>query len=243
MASERKNSSSTAVTDDLELDCGGPMEPMPQMIPSHVTAQYDLAREMNRLSFEERNKVLEDLHAVSDVTAEDPSRTNLFLSQMQEKISKIEPREAFDLALSIDPEYAQDKSLRLMFLRAEDFNVKLAAYKFIRFFEVKLALFGRKTLCKPIDLEDLSEDDMVCLRNGALQLFPCRDRAGRSVLIHMQPQNEYPCLENCVRSLLVKLQIVCVPLYSSLIQLPLRSVSFSISSCAPWMTKRLKSTD
>jgi hypothetical protein len=99
--------------------------------------------------------------------------------------------------------YVQGDEFRLMFLRAEEWNVKLAAKRMISFLELKLKLFGMDKLCRDIVLEDLKDGDdgdwnyMKC---GYFQRIPLTDRSGRPILM-VWPQFplEYTA-KNVVRS-------------------------------------------
>jgi hypothetical protein len=82
--------------------------------------------------------------------------------------------------------YVQGDEFRLMFLRAEEWNVKLAAKRMIGFLELKLHLFGMDKLCRDIVLEDLKDGDdgdWNYVKCGYFQRIPLTDRSGRPILM------------------------------------------------------------
>jgi hypothetical protein len=99
--------------------------------------------------------------------------------------------------------YVQGDDFRLMFLRADEWNVKLAAKRMIGFLELKLKLFGMEKLCRDIVLDDLKEGDdgdWNYVKCGYFQQIPLKDRSGRTILM-VWPQfpMEYTA-QNVVRS-------------------------------------------
>lgn len=78
---------------------------------------------------------------------------------------------------------------RLLFLRADLFNSKLAATRFVKFFALKLKLFGNDVLGRDIRLSDLGQDELDFMRSGSRWLTH-RDRAGRAVCFFIPPCNK-----------------------------------------------------
>jgi hypothetical protein len=78
-----------------------------------------------------------------------------------------------DEGLYIDVE---QREFRLSFLRAERFDIKKAATRFIDYFEEKRRLFGVNNLTTKIKLKDLDSQTKDCLESGQIQLLPGRDR-------------------------------------------------------------------
>lgn len=85
-----------------------------------------------------------------------------------------------DEGLYIDVE---QKEFRLSFLRAERFDTKKAATRFIDYFEEKRTLFGVDKLTTKIKLKDLDPETKNCLESGQFQILPGQDRAGRAVIV------------------------------------------------------------
>ena len=86
------------------------------------------------------------------------------------------------LAMEQNPSYVQGTDFRLLFLRAEDYDAKLACARLLNFLDMKRELFGDEKLTKDITLDDLDDDDMHALRSGGFQILPIPDRSGRRVI-------------------------------------------------------------
>jgi hypothetical protein len=141
-----------------------------------------LAKEMNRLSVEEREKVLADIHGISPVVDEPKEFIGACLALLEEELTNISSKVAYDdLASSISKQYTSSNKIRLMFLRADSFDPYNAASRMVRFFDEKYALFGADKLTKDIVLADLDPDDIATLENGFYQVLPEKDSAGRKV--------------------------------------------------------------
>ena len=141
-----------------------------------------LAEEMNKLSVEEREKVLEDIHGIPRLVDEPKERIEACLALLETALTNISSKAAYDLASSMSKEYTSSKKRRLMFLRAQSYDPYNAASHMVRFFEQKCQLFGADKLTKDITLNDLDPDDIFTLENGVLQVPPEKDCAGRKVL-------------------------------------------------------------
>jgi hypothetical protein len=71
-----------------------------------------------------------------------------------------------------------------MFLRAERFDVDLAASRMVKFLDWKLELFGPEKLCQwHIGLEDLDANARFMVESGLSQVLPERDSRGRVVTV------------------------------------------------------------
>jgi hypothetical protein len=165
-----------------------------------------LATEMAKLSVSEREEVMHDIHGVTeDEVKETPALVAEKLSELDDKVKRIRtvnfPNQAvlaYSLAEALSPEYVQDSSLRLMFLRASNFNVDQAAQTLLGHFEKKLELFGPNKLASNITLDDLDADDMACLSSGQSQILPYRDRSGRAVFFQALSHYRYRNVKNAV---------------------------------------------
>jgi len=148
--------------------------------PDSVNAM--LAAELSQMTFQERERVYEELHGVDEATNETEKMLDTSLLAMDLALQQ-EPNSAiYDQAKGIDAKYVEDRSFRLMFLRSESYNAKRAASRLVNFLENKAKLFGTETLARPVYLSDLNEDDIAVLKSGILQLIPARDRSGRVIL-------------------------------------------------------------
>lgn len=158
---------------------------------------------LNELSMESREQVLFDLHGIAkdSSAAETPEFMHLKLQAMETSLQHSKDKAAYDMAVSIDPQYVADPAFRAKFLRAEDYDVPRAAIRFIKHFQSKLELFDASFLCKDITQDELehlhratssSGDNMdttdnnsglapalQSLYSGWIQEFPVRDVAGR----------------------------------------------------------------
>jgi hypothetical protein len=159
-----------------------------------------IAKELNRLSMQEREEVLGDLHGVSCIVDEMPQFVEETLCYMETEISQIpnSSKAAYLQALSVSPDYVKDRSLRLMFLRALRFDASAAAKQMVEFFEQKLKIFGPDKLGREICYKDLDGDTIDCLNSGYMQLLSGRDRVGRSILMGIGKLRSYRS-EQCLK--------------------------------------------
>lgn len=132
------------------------------------------------------------------------------LCDFDEELEAIPVRQKKALVRVLDrtPSYAQDPLFRLKFLRAEKFDAKLAALRFVRHFEEKLQLFQKnderatdEIMGREITLDDLNEDDFETLEGGYLQVLTQPDCGNRKVLFYYRACSDcYKDRENLLRS-------------------------------------------
>jgi hypothetical protein len=156
--------------------------PTEEECPTPAELSSMLAKEMNQLSMEEREMVLEDIHGIARVIDEPQEFIDACLALVEKELTNISGKAAYDLAKFQSKEYVSSEKLRLMFLRAESFDPYNAASRMVRFFDEKYALFGADKLTKDIVLADLDPDDIAALEKGFYQVLPEKDSAGRKVL-------------------------------------------------------------
>ena len=144
-----------------------------------------LAQNMTKLSLQDREMAYEEIHGVGRVEDETPESVAEQLDAMDQHLRKISPKDAYDEAYKICPEYVEGRKLRLMFLRAEYFDAKKAAIRLVKFMEGKLELFGKNCLARPLQISDLDKDALAFFKKGFLQILPVRDRTGRAVFIDL----------------------------------------------------------
>lgn len=164
-----------------------------------------VAKDLNELSLEDRENILNDIHGVSQVVDENPLWIEQKLSELESELQLITQKDAYQQAASKSEEYVKDRSLRLKFLRADCFNVSNAAGRMTRFFEQKLKIFGPKLLAEDIKLADLNSEDLVVLNNGHLELAPQRDRSGRQIFCNIRSRERFLNTNSLVRSFWVRL--------------------------------------
>eukprot|EP00980_Cylindrotheca_fusiformis_P026955 scaffold18140_cov54-Cylindrotheca_fusiformis.AAC.1 len=139
-----------------------------------------LAKTMSSLTFEEQQVAIHDLHGVSEVTEDDPNIVDEKIAEMQVELSKISSKDAYLLAEELSPDYVHNKELRLLFLRSALFNSKNAAVRFVKFFTLKLRIFGKEKVGKDILISDLGPEGLDFCRLHGSRWLPHRDRAGRA---------------------------------------------------------------
>lgn len=143
-----------------------------------------LAEDFNRLSLMEHEKVLFDMHGLPLVDQEDPEDIDDLLEDIERRIKRIRRKRSYDKAKAMDGgRLVKDRSFRLMFLRCDRFESKVAAQRIVRHFEVKEELFGDgEVLGRDVRISDLSDEDVAALESGFFQMLPVRDNFGRSIL-------------------------------------------------------------
>jgi hypothetical protein len=193
--------------DEYVVDATSPRTREPN--PSDTVVM--ISKELTLLSPQEREKAWNDLHGGPDAIPEDPEFVAQQLYQMHVELTKLETKKnaaAYQLVKQLDQGYVDNWSFRMMFLRAEMFQAKLAAKRVIRFFEEKLPLFGPEKLCKDILLEDLAAEDIRVLESGSMQVLPEKDGAGRTVMLGIP--NLKPALWDMTTLVCKKEEKLCV---------------------------------
>ena len=155
-----------------------------------------LANELNQLSLNDRNLLFEEIHGIPQALNEDPKTLTEQFDAMEQEISTIREKKAYDRALFLSPKYVKDKSFRLLFLRAELLDGRKAARKMINYFQFKLELFGIEKLAKDIEIDDLDEDDKAALMNGHTHFLSHKDSAGRAIEFSSLDHFGYKSIEN-----------------------------------------------
>ncbi|KAL3940117.1 MAG: hypothetical protein SGBAC_005278 [Bacillariaceae sp.] len=175
----------------------------------------ELAAKMTSLSMEDREMILEELHGVetkkrSNVSSysynndstnnkNHENETNRKVSytsesmhslidamqNLQKHLVAMKEGTAYQQAQNDNSAYVSNIDFRLMFLRANSFDVKASAEQMIRYFEQKQLLFGKDKLTKDITINDLDSDDKDFLKQGSMQVLP-NDTAGRQVNINLK---------------------------------------------------------
>ena len=181
-----------------------------------------LATEFGKLSIEQQQQLEKDIVGDTlNIADEDPEFVQQCLEEMDDEIKKITAyhnntkdkatnsvdKTPYERAMFLAPNrYLTNTDFRLMFLRADEFDPKLAAQRIVKFFQMKKLLFGESKLCEPITIDDMldvayddddtttdevarSTDEKSTRRNvtreiflsGAFQTLPCTDRSGRPV--------------------------------------------------------------
>lgn len=140
-----------------------------------------MAKEMAILTPKQREESYLDVHGISEAVKETPQLIEASQQAMELEIRRQKDRAAYDLASFLNRAYVEDSKFRLCFLRAEMFDAKKAALRYIQFFEAKLDLFGKDLLTMDITQDDLDQDVMDVLYCGYAQFIREPDRAGRAI--------------------------------------------------------------
>lgn len=158
-----------------------------------------IAREYQQLSPTQQNQVWSDLTGSEAATLlqtdESPEAIQLAIGELAQEIDKIRSKrkQAFEMAQCHFPDYVNDPSFILRFLRAEQFDPGMTASRLVLHFEVKLELFGPEKLGREIMLSDLEPDDMHSMNMGYFQILPKRDFSGRPVFFY------YKAITDCYK--------------------------------------------
>jgi hypothetical protein len=139
--------------------------------------------ELNELSFEEREQVLEEVHGVAKFQDETPAFLKDRLERFKEAVAAVNgsKRRALDRAVFYRPTILLDEAFHLLFLRADYYNAVKAAKRMAKYYEDKLTLFGEHKLVKKITLEDLNDTDRKVLDSGFFKVLPHKDQTGRPI--------------------------------------------------------------
>lgn len=148
----------------------------------------NLAEELNQLSIQDRNKILEEIHGADNMHVEEnPTMIQQALKDMQHAIDEIpnEKKQAYNIAVQqLHSQYVFQTDVRLKFLRADLFQPKLAAERFVGYLDFTYQHFGNDVLLRPIVQSDLGKIELDLLRRGNNQVLPSRDRTGRLINVH-----------------------------------------------------------
>lgn len=152
------------------------------------TMEKIIQNENESLTFEEREQANFDVHGLVQLGGggscpnEGPSI---------EEQGKLVELDAELIRLGVDTGRAnpliQDQAYRLMFLRCDQLEVKVAAQRIQKNIQVKRELFGDHCLHREIALSDLDKDDLEALHSGFARVSNHKDIAGRTVVV-VQPQ-------------------------------------------------------
>ena len=167
---------------------------------AHTTVDSLLANELNKLTFQKRESINDEIHGINvdkqyiektGVLGETADFLASSLGNMQTELDRLLSTE-IGLAFSKCQElygnttHFNTDDFRLMFLRQERFDVKKAAKRLCLYADIMRENFGEYALERPVKLSDLEDDEVACINDGCHhQLLSNRDRAGRRVLIRL----------------------------------------------------------
>jgi hypothetical protein len=123
-----------------------------------METDVNLAKEMNKLSVQEREKILDNIHGVAKAQEETPEMLEKSPTLLDKALATLSRsiRKALDRAFFLRPELKNDRRLKLMFLQAEYIsNADLSAKRMAFHFKHQLELFGEDKLVTALTLKDL----------------------------------------------------------------------------------------
>mgnify|MGYP005680628475 CR=1 FL=1 len=142
-----------------------------------------IASELTKMSLEDREKALEEVHGVVSDEDENPEEMSRLLVQVKDELKRIRYKHAYEKAAFNSSSYVTDPEFVLMFLRADNYQARPAAMRLVEHFKYKLELFGEDCLVRDIMYSDLTDGDKSVLHSGLVQTTPLTDRAGRPIII------------------------------------------------------------
>jgi len=157
-----------------------------------------LSKELMKLSFQDRNKINEEMHGVRCLAPpETPQMLRQALEELQMQLTKTYYKPSYDQAQQLFLQqqqakggdnrpvttcYVNTEEFRLKFLRCEFFDIEAAATRLLNYLELLVELYGPYALTREIQLSDFTKQEIQILRAGYQQLWPFRDRSGRRIL-------------------------------------------------------------
>jgi hypothetical protein len=188
-SSQPENNSCCIPNNSPSRVCGGGAAPCQHGRHQHSNSpeagDSSLAREMYELTFQERQRVLEEVHGVAPTQDESDISSKLqALDSALVQIPKGKPKKAYEKAIFLRPGLLTDQTFKLSFLRADSYDAVKAAHRMVRYFDTKLQFFGEDKLVRDITLEDFDPkmvDFMV--RSGCHVILPNKDQTGRPIFL------------------------------------------------------------
>ncbi len=149
-----------------------------------------MAKELNKLSFQERETIYEEIHGIDvrNTIEETLELLSKSFQQLDFELQKLRPeRAAWDRCQRLfgNTTYLNSEETRIMFLRCDLFDWKKAAIRLCDYAEVVFESFGDLALQRRPYITDLNDLELRVLEAGGYQILPGRDRAGRRVLANL----------------------------------------------------------
>eukprot|EP00537_Pseudo-nitzschia_pungens_P013723 CAMPEP_0172386780 /NCGR_PEP_ID=MMETSP1061-20121228/4238_1 /TAXON_ID=37318 /ORGANISM="Pseudo-nitzschia pungens, Strain cf. pungens" /LENGTH=566 /DNA_ID=CAMNT_0013116249 /DNA_START=89 /DNA_END=1789 /DNA_ORIENTATION=- len=159
-----------------------------------------LANELNHMSFEGRERLLEEIHGVvkKQHRVDSIEEENLLLQQFQDELDELERKaqadpdlkhSAYLKATRLKSGWIYDRQLRWSFLNRENFDPTGAARCMFRYFDLIYSAFHKndEVLMRPVCVRDIDPAARKCLdANGPLQILPTRDPSGRRIFVRLR---------------------------------------------------------
>jgi len=190
------------VLEETEAVLSNPLKIMGTSEHNDQETDRILSEELLKLSFDERNKINEEMHGVRDdfpEFKEHPEATELSLLDMECEIESIllnsENNKCAGLKLEHIP---KNREFRLAFLRCELHDATKAAHRLVRYIRLireRCSCRGGVAGCACGCIEGgenggrivaskwFTKEEYSAMKKGVIQLMPYRDRSGRRVVI------------------------------------------------------------
>jgi hypothetical protein len=123
-------------------------------------AEDALAADLEKLSLVEQEKLVFDIHglAIEEEHQDHDKKLEEKIKAVEEEMQKTfddDKKSAYEHAKYLNPEYAQGRDLKVLFLRCNDYDPALAADQIVQHFETKRKLFGSgNVLGRPVLFSD-----------------------------------------------------------------------------------------
>lgn len=160
------------------------------------------ASEFRQLSVKDQTDAIDDLYCEGGELRENPAMVRQALQDFDATLQTTRSS-TYELAVSQNRSYVEDRSFRLCFLRANFFNAKKAIRQMLNFLRKKATYFGERTLARDITLEDLDEEEMKAILSGPYHVQEDRDRAGRVVIYFFSTMFDGYKAETLVRYVMI----------------------------------------
>ena len=172
-----------------------------QKQPRMKETELMLASALNNLTAQERTLALHDVHCVGEELKESPEIVEKSLVEFDQAVQR-QRNPVYEIAVSQNRAYVENRSFRLRFLRAAMHNIGLAVTNMMNFLYNKLLHFGEDKVSREIRLNDLNEEEVGLLVSGIFHIQNDRDPMGR-VIVYITAGIEM--LEICRAQTLVRL--------------------------------------
>eukprot|EP00980_Cylindrotheca_fusiformis_P002764 scaffold657_cov108-Cylindrotheca_fusiformis.AAC.5 len=173
-----------------QASCFGDLDLWKTAAASRLTTKEEMdqfiAQSVAELSFQDRQRELEELHGVAQVSSEHAPFIEAKLQELNTEVTRLKhANSSYKMAEKMSPLYVGRRDFRLMFLRADRYDPIAAAERVFRFFHVKGKLFGDDKLVQDISFNDLDEKDKEVLLSGTIQALDRRDSIGRQLVVSL----------------------------------------------------------
>lgn len=166
-----------------------------------IAAYKRISEGLKKLSYNERNMIYDEIHGVACYAREEsPDLLQSSLARLSFELEDLVQLDTLDTtnednspSLSTGFQlsrhnatastYVNNPEFQLRFLRSENFDVRKAAIRLMKFMNFVMEFFGVYALFRPIKLTDFKRQDLKVLQAGWLQILPFRDRSGRKVFV------------------------------------------------------------